>query len=73
MKATCAGSAFRPAQGSWCSISADRVPRGRTLLARLGKHKTGKCCLYIKKLSDVDEAVLEEMIRAELKRAPTGC
>ncbi|HKR25732.1 MAG TPA: DUF1801 domain-containing protein [Allosphingosinicella sp.] len=31
-------------------------------LARLGKHKTGKCCLYIKKLSDIDEAVLEEMI-----------
>ena len=30
-------------------------------LARLGKHKTGKVCLYIKKLSDVDEAVLEEM------------
>ena len=31
------------------------------LLARLGKHRTGKCCLYIKKLSDVDEAVLEEL------------
>ena len=31
------------------------------LLARLGKHKTGKVCLYIKKLSDVDEAVLEEI------------
>jgi hypothetical protein len=30
-------------------------------LARLGKHKTGKCCLYIKKLADVDEAVLEEL------------
>ena len=31
------------------------------LLARLGKHKTGKVCLYIKKLADVDEAVLEEI------------
>ena len=31
------------------------------LLARLGKHKTGKVCLYIKKLSDVDESVLEEI------------
>ena len=31
------------------------------LLARLGKHRTGKCCLYIRKLSDVDEAVLEEL------------
>ena len=33
----------------------------QALLARLGKHRTGKCCLYIKKLSDVDEAVLEEL------------
>ena len=31
------------------------------LLARLGKHKTGKVCLYIKKLSDVDETVLEDI------------
>lgn len=30
-------------------------------LARLGKHKTGKSCLYIKRLSDVDEAVLEAL------------
>lgn len=35
-------------------------------LARLGKHKTGKCCLYIKKLSDVDIGVLEEMVRDAL-------
>ncbi|MEP3653599.1 MAG: DUF1801 domain-containing protein [Litorimonas sp.] len=31
-------------------------------LARLGKHKIGKSCLYIKRLSDVDEAVLREML-----------
>ena len=31
-------------------------------LARLGKHKTGKSCLYISKLADVDMAVLEEMV-----------
>lgn len=30
-------------------------------LTRLGKHKTGKSCLYIKKLADVDMAVLEEI------------
>mgnify|MGYP001233740925 CR=1 FL=1 len=32
------------------------------LLARLGKHKTGKGCLYINRLSNIDEAVLEELI-----------
>ncbi len=31
-------------------------------LPRLGKHKMGKSCLYIKRLSDVDESVLREMI-----------
>ncbi len=33
------------------------------LLARLGKHGTGKGCLYINKLSDIDLAVLEELVR----------
>ena len=32
------------------------------LLAKLGKYKTGKSCLYIKRLSDVDENVLERLI-----------
>jgi hypothetical protein len=40
--------------------------REEAQLARLGKHRTGKCCLYIKKLSDVDEAVLEEMTAGAL-------
>lgn len=31
-------------------------------LARLGKHKIGKSCLYINKLTDVDLAVLEEIV-----------
>ena len=34
------------------------------LLGRLGKFKTGKSCLYINKLADVDIGVLEELIRA---------
>ena len=32
------------------------------LLARLGKYKTGKSCLYIKKLADVDADVLQELV-----------
>lgn len=38
------------------------------LLARLGKHKIGKSCLYINKLADIDMDVLEELIRAGLAR-----
>lgn len=32
------------------------------LLARLGKHTTGKGCIYIKRLADVDLAILEELV-----------
>ena len=32
------------------------------LMAKLGKHKTGKSCLYIKKLSDVDQDVLKALV-----------
>lgn len=34
-----------------------------TLLARLGKHKTGKSCLYLKRLADVDCDILRELVR----------
>jgi hypothetical protein len=34
------------------------------LLARLGPHKAGKGCVYVKRLSDVNEPALVELIRA---------
>ena len=37
------------------------------LLRRLGKHKTGKCCLYIKRLADVDLKLLEQLVAASVK------
>ena len=37
-------------------------------LEKLGKHKTGKGCLYIKRLSDVDETVLEKVIKSACKK-----
>jgi len=37
------------------------------LMSKLGKYKTGKSCLYIKRLSDVDEKVLRRLIVASVK------
>jgi len=37
------------------------------LLNKLGKHKTGKSCLYIKRLDDVDEKVLFRLINESVK------
>ena len=36
-------------------------------LRRLGKFRTGKCCLYIKRLSDVDIRVLSRMVRESVR------
>ena len=38
-------------------------PEYEALLAKLGKHKRSKSCLYLNKLADVDSAVLEEIAR----------
>ena len=37
------------------------------LLGKLGKHKTGKGCLYINKLEDVNENVLKELIEKSIQ------
>ncbi|WP_431676599.1 DUF1801 domain-containing protein [Kitasatospora sp. KL5] len=38
------------------------------LLARLGPHSTGKGCLYLKRLADVDRDALAEMVAAAFDR-----
>ena len=47
----------------------------RELLARLGKFKQGKACLYVKRLDDVDAKVLEDLVRqsAAHTRATQQC
>jgi hypothetical protein len=44
-----------------------------SLLADLGKHTTGKGCLYIKKLADVDQKVLEKLIVKAVAAESTRC
>ena len=40
------------------------MERFDAFLSRLGKHTTGMGCLYVKKLTDVDLGVLEDLLRA---------
>jgi hypothetical protein len=47
------------------------VQTNTDILARLGKHATGKGCLYLKRLSDVDLAVLEELASCALATPDT--
>lgn len=42
------------------------------LMSKLGKHKTGKSCLYINSLDDVDTKVLRELIAESVKANKQG-
>ena len=54
----------------------EEIARRDALLARLGKHGMGKACLYVKRLSDIDLGVLEELVvlsvAALRRRYPDG-
>jgi hypothetical protein len=57
---------FSPRKGQTVIYVVDGYANKDDLLAKLGKHKTGQSCLYIKKLADVDETVLEEICSRSL-------
>ncbi len=52
---------FSPRKGQTVLYIVDGFAGYADLMAKLGKYKTGKSCLYIKRLNDVDEAVLEQL------------
>ena len=70
-------------EGDWFVIGFSPVKQNLTLyimsvfskyneiMSRLGKFKTGKSCLYINKLEDIDLIVLEELIVASLNYMKT--
>lgn len=54
--------AFSPRKAANVLYGLIAFPGADALLAKLGKHTTGKGCLYIKKLADVDVKVLESLV-----------
>lgn len=57
---------FSPRKAELVLYLLDGFPGHAELMGRLGKHRTGKSCLYIKRLSDIDMGVLEELIAASI-------
>ena len=53
---------FSPRKRSLTLYLHSGFDQHKSLLESLGKHKTGKGCLYINKLDDVDKGVLKELI-----------
>ncbi len=64
----CGFSPRKASQSLYLSINdAENVD----LLKTLGKHKTGKGCLYVNKLADIDIGVLEKMIESSWQNRNT--
>lgn len=54
---------FSPRASSIVFYVMGGAPEGDPLFKKLGKHKTGKSCLYVNRLDDIDLGVLEKIIR----------
>ena len=62
---------FSPRKANLTLYIMDGFTKYDEYLAKLGKHKTGVSCLYIKRLSDIDQKILEQMIADSLKHLKT--
>ena len=58
---------FSPRKAALTLYVMDGFDDYEALLGRLGKHSTGKACLYIKNLDDVDVAVLTQLLERSVK------
>ena len=54
---------FSPRKQNLTLYVTDYLAEDDPLLAKLGKYTTGKACLYIKRLEDVDAGVLEKLVK----------
>ena len=60
-------AAFAPRKDSLVIYMSTEFEKRETLLSQLGKHKSSKSCLYVKKLSDIDLKVLEKIVVNSMK------
>jgi hypothetical protein len=69
-------AAFSPRKANLTVYIMPEFPNRESLLKKLGKHKSSKACIYIKKLEDVDLDVLEKLVKSSMdavkKQYPDG-
>jgi len=58
---------FSPRKDTFTLYFSSDFEDREKLLANLGRHKTGKACIYIKKLEDVDKEILKQIIENSIK------
>jgi Domain of unknown function (DU1801) len=54
---------FSPRKQNFSLYVMMNAEDNQDLLSKLGKHKTGKACLYVKRLADIDTKILETLIK----------
>jgi hypothetical protein len=59
---------FSPRKDAIALYLSSQFKDRETLLAKFGKHKTAKACVYVKKMSDIDVTVLKEMVTNSVAR-----
>lgn len=60
-------AAFSPRKDSLVLYFSPEFEAREKLLEKLGKHKSGKSCVYVKKLADIDRDVLKELLVESIK------
>jgi hypothetical protein len=60
---------FSPRKQNLTLYITDYVREDEPLLAKLGKFTTGKACIYVKRLEDVDIDVLEDLVKRSFEAA----
>ena len=63
-------AAFSPRKTDLTIYLGGGCDRYAELMKKLGKHRTGKVCLYIKRLADVDMKVLKKLVNASVRHLP---
>jgi Domain of unknown function (DU1801) len=63
---------FSPRKQHTTLYLCDEMSEFDSELARLGKHSVGRGCLYVKRLSDVDPTVLEQIVQRAVAVARGG-
>ena len=63
---------FSPRKANLTLYIMSGFSRYQELLGKLGKHKTGKSCLYINRLEDVDMKVLRRLVKESVKHLKQG-
>ena len=61
---------FAPRKAQTVLYPAGGIEQYQDILPRLGRHSTGKSCLYLKKVADADPAALRELVDRSYRWAP---